>query len=674
MLSTAIRLYRWFSAPGQTRSLRRHPHFFCPRLEILEDRLVPDAMTFVNPITGLPSVGSYTVLGNWTDLGLLGGPGPAKALPGANDTADIPVGASCTLSSLNEQGLAGLTVEGSMAVASPLSVSGNATISGSAAMTVSSQLSVSGTTSLTGSATLLIGSSSDPNAEASLDTDTFDMDSTATATVGGPSGGSNGSIDATFATLGDFALLNLGDPGTGLGGNMDVSNTMTMNGGTLIVGGAGGSGSVLDVYTLNAAGSNATTVNSGGEIDVKNTALFGGPSTVYGEIKAENGGAFDGGSVVLGGTGTVSGANGKLVAEINGSFTFFNGSTWTIGAGNPVGSALNDGQFFIGGTLNVNTALNPDGDITLDSSGLLAGSGSLDEWHDFTWNGGTLSIAGGTTIEPSSDFKMINGGTLASNLTNISSYTELQGGSSLNLTNGAIFDNAFGTTAVSIPNIVTYGGGTFINDANGTLEVQTPLTIFSPFTNTGTLDVSGGSSLTLSPSSGADELDGTLDLEGVMTLLGTFVSSNGLIVNGSEALQVGDDSGDSGSLALSQGANIFGHVEVTGSGTLTSDAQLSNEGTLTLDLGGVNSLASYQQASYGTLELQQAPSAFTTLSVTGSAALAGTVDLQYVDGYTPSSGTAFTVVTAGSIGGHFDVIPDGMTATYNPTNVILTQN
>jgi hypothetical protein len=67
-----------------------------PRLEDLEERIVLDAYTFVNPVTGLPSNGSYTVGANWTDLSNNAKNG---TVPGANDTADIPVGASCTVTS-----------------------------------------------------------------------------------------------------------------------------------------------------------------------------------------------------------------------------------------------------------------------------------------------------------------------------------------------------------------------------------------------------------------------------------------------------------------------------------------------------------------------------------------------------------------------------------------------
>ncbi len=48
--------------------------------------------------------------------------------------------------------------------------------------------------------------------------------------------------------------------------------------------------------------------------------------------------------------------------------------------------------------------------------------------------------------------------------------------------------------------------------------------------------------------------------------------------------------------------------------------------------------------------------------------------MDFEDGYTPTSGTVFTVLKAGSIGAGFDQTPPDMTATYYPTSVTLTQD
>jgi hypothetical protein len=309
---------------------RRQTRYVRPRLEDLEERIVPDAYGFQDPNTGAPSIGAYTTGALWTDF-----TNPLKdgTVPGANDTADIPVGAVCTLDDGETvRGLTSLSVEGSMALAS--------------------QLIVSGTTSLStaggGAGTMTIGSSNSQE-EAKFTTNTFNDNGT--ATVGEPSAaGSSAEIDAVFLNVGNTSggagLLNIGDPGSGHAGSVDVSNTTTVNGGsTLFVGGTD-SGGTLDTLSITSSG--ATTVNTKGEMDIQATGTFAGSTTVTGTIKAENVNDVNGAGVVLDGTGSVSGSDGKLIAEINASFTFVATSAWTIGGGNPVGSALNEGTFIRG--------------------------------------------------------------------------------------------------------------------------------------------------------------------------------------------------------------------------------------------------------------------------------------------------------------------------------------
>jgi hypothetical protein len=81
------------------------------------------------------------------------------------------------------------------------------------------------------------------------------------------------------------------------------------------------------------------------------------------------------------------------------------------------------------------------------------------------------------------------------------------------------------------------------------------------------------------------------------------------------------------------------------------------------------------QTSSAQLTLQAAsPSMYSSLNVTGDADLGGTLNLDFVDGYTPASGDTFTVLTAGSIDNQFNVTPPNMTATYGPVFITLTQD
>jgi hypothetical protein len=138
-------------------------------------------------------------------------------------------------------------------------------------------------------------------------------------------------------------------------------------------------------------------------------------------------------------------------------------------------------------------------------------------------------------------------------------------------------------------------------------------------------------------------------------------------------LKIGDPSA-AGTWALSGGALLSGFVEVTSSGTMTGGS-VTNNGNLKLDAGSADLLASYLQTSSGTL-VEEAPFAGgnTPLMVSGNAQLSGTLELDFVGGYTPASGDAFTVVSAGSISAHFDTTPDNMTVAYGPGIVTATEN
>ncbi len=531
----------------------------------------------------------------------------ATQLPGEADTATIPAGAVCTLSSATTQSIQSLSVSGTLTLGSP-----------------------------------------------------------------SPSG-ETGTIDAVMASVGLGGILDIGDPGAGTAGDLTVSGLMSVMGGVMSVGGVNGSGGTLDVNTMTSSFSMTPNinVNTGGEIEVKTSAGLSGDTVVAGgEIKAENINDTQGAAVTLGGTGSVSGT-GKLSAEINASFTFASGGTWTIGLGNPVGSALNDGQFYVEGTLLFDTNIQPAGDITLSSGGTISGTGSYTDGTTFTWEGGTLGPAGGTTIFSSGDFKTVGPGTniytLGASLLNESAFTDLGGSGTLVLNSGVIFDNAVGTVDVSLSSIVDAGimGGSGLFENTGgtgsTLDFQapssTPTVIAANFTNLGILEVVGSSAATLAPSFGAtDDLDGSLSLEGDLTLEGAIAAPSGLLVNpGGGSLKIGS-SNFSSTLTLGSGSTsvLDGNVEVTKTGTLTgSSAVTVGTGTLTLDLGSVTSIGSYQQDSTGTLALQAAMDPMPTsssLTVSGSAQLAGAVSMDFLNGYTPTSGTVFTVLKAGSIG------------------------
>jgi hypothetical protein len=94
---------------------RRQARFVRPRLEGLEERIVPDAYQWTGAFSP-----DFTDPSNWDDL-----TNPLhQGVPGSMDTADIPLSGNnaCVLNSTTDQTVAGLTVEGGFTVNSKLSV------------------------------------------------------------------------------------------------------------------------------------------------------------------------------------------------------------------------------------------------------------------------------------------------------------------------------------------------------------------------------------------------------------------------------------------------------------------------------------------------------------------------------------------------------------------------
>jgi hypothetical protein len=435
---------------------------------------------------------------------------------------------------------------------------------------------------------------------------------------------------------------------------LNSTSTQTVAG--LTVGGRLDVGSKLSVTTLSTAQGSIFNVLSGGEVDVLGSGDLGGGGTISGQIDAQ------------------------------GSYVTFDPTSSMTAA---TGATLSGSLFNVFGPLNVTGALTESANMVLDNNGgsmlgSLTGTGSITDGAEFDWDGGAIGLtgSGGLTFIASaylkiqgSDAKTLSAGTL----TNQCNGSEIGGTGGLTIDPGATFDNLGNPTCnLTIPTISTIGSGVFINDADAFLNAQGATTIFGNFINRGTLTVDTGSTLTISSgSSPTDDLDGTIQLNGDLILRGTISSPTGFIEDaGGGTLKIGDGSA-AGVLTIGSGyeALLDGFMEVTSTGRLTGPGEVYNNGKLTLDVGATTSIGSYQQTSTGTLDEQASgPGQNPVLTVSGNAQLSGTLELDFIDGYTPRSGDAFTILTAGSIGAHFDTTPDNMTVAYGPTSVTATEN
>ena len=101
---------------------------------------------------------------------------------------------------------------------------------------------------------------------------------------------------------------------------------------------------------------------------------------------------------------------------------------------------------------------------------------------------------------------------------------------------------------------------------------------------------------------------------------------------------------------FSNTGSVTGTITLTGSGTYAQ----GGGGSFDVEIGGANQ--------------------FDTVAVQGAATLAGSLNLTLTNGYTPTVGTQFTIMTFASESGQFASVTSGWSVSYNPTSVVATYN
>ncbi|MFM8479114.1 MAG: autotransporter-associated beta strand repeat-containing protein, partial [Planctomycetaceae bacterium] len=189
--------------------------------------------------------------------------------------------------------------------------------------------------------------------------------------------------------------------------------------------------------------------------------------------------------------------------------------------------------------------------------------------------------------------------------------------------------------------------GTDITQIAGPNLVQSALQLDASAVDVqaGVLDLAGS----LTGTAGLTKLgSGTLILTGPASFTGGTVVQSG-------ALQVDGDYSSTDAVSIDASAILAGDGSIGGSVSL---AGLLNPGQLAGASAPIGDLqvASLSMTSGSTLKFQIAGGAagqFDTLSVTGAAALNGTLAIELTGGYTPAAGTIFQVLSAGSTSGQF---------------------
>jgi hypothetical protein len=359
-------------------------------------------------------------------------------------------------------------------------------------------------------------------------------------------------------------------------------------------------------------------------------------------------------------------------------------------------------EVFAHATLNLNHGVNlttSNAVIVLDG----ANPNFVNVAHLAT-NGGSLTVQDSGSLTLAGTFT--NSGTLAVDATSSLTLT----GSLSNFANGTLTGGTFliaGTLKFPNANIVTNAASLVLdgsgpgqvldqngnsglanlaaNAATGSLAVQNGETFATAgdFNNLGTLSIDGTSTFTVSGNlANFDPNSGTLN-GGTFVVAGTFQFTGAnvitdaatLVLDGTGPGQILDENGNNG-LANLAAIAAGGKLTLQNGYMLTTAGDLANFGYLLIDATSQLAVSgNYTQDVAATLEIQLDGIGGTSgqLNIAGAANLNGTLTLTPVNGYVPSTGDSFAILTFGTRNGSdFANPPAGFSESFDDGNGILT--
>ena len=450
--------------------------------------------------------------------------------------------------------------------------------------------------------------------------------------------------------------------------------------------------SLLSIAELNSVGTPGDSVaaSSGGTVDLEDGSLTM-PASGSGEII----------NVPQSPTG--------LVIDLETTGTLTGNTTFNLPADTTVD--IIGGTFTGGATFNVpgGSTVDLTGGETVTYGGTLVGSGL----GTVQLSSGELDVAlGGLTLNFAGNMFQWTGGEISSalgNLTNLGTMN-LPGSNEKDFWNDGILDN-FGTIIQAGGNLGLHSDGTTAttveNEAgafyllDGDADFDNPHGGPTALTNAGTIRKTGGTGVStllingLIDNTGTIEADsGTLSLDsntitqvsGSALTGGTWNALNGATLEFPAGTAITTNDGNvtlnrSGStiVGIAGLAANGGTFTVTGGANFTTAGDFTNSGSLTVGAGSTLTVAGYfSQASTGTLNVQIGGSPGSgllgVLAVDDVATLAGAFNLALVNGFGPSAGQDFPVVSFSSSTGaftSFSGLNPFFTETLNPTSFDL---
>jgi hypothetical protein len=485
-----------------------------------------------------------------------------------------------------------------------------------------------------------------------------------------------------------LAALVLDAPLSVSGGALSVpslssSQLVTINGGTLTL--ADGSNAAFPLSITSG------TLHVVGDLDLQQTlTMTGGSLIVDGSLTVAGAVSLAGATATLAvadnmhAADTLSWSGGNF--NVNGNLTIDGAAATTSGSFSVGGDAVMNSMLTLGRTF-INNALVPSN---------LYVAGNLELHDTLAFNGGTLHDA--TLV-------MLDGAQISVPVVYHGGVVSGPGGIPID---GTVQETSGTLDNVTIASDVGFGSELHYVVRNGFLTYLFPyLTITNGLTLNANLTLGnssgyGGLRFTGSPAQLLDGI-GSVTFGSHVTLLqnpsvensltGNFSIGPDILVHGSKGKISGraaadvvtnqgtisaDVAGGTFSLGTTGGFINQGTVQAAG-GAITAKFSAPNEGIVAAKAGSTLTISgAYTQAATGTTRIEvagTAPSQYGKVNVTGAATLAGLLQVVYAGGFSPANGNAFNVLSYASRTGTFGTIDgSGVTFTpaYGPTSLTLT--
>jgi len=401
-------------------------------------------------------------------------------------------------------------------------------------------------------------------------------------------------------------------------GTFDIRNNNGLTG----IGGGGGNPVFNNSGTLRKSAGTGTSVidrnitfnNIHGtiQVDTGTLVLAGGLTT--------RGGTGDGGTLVVAPGATLQLTDGTNDAVYHGTYMGSGEGTVLLSGGNLAPDVFNTGLTF-----------NFPGSMFQWTGGAIGGYQSAVP----VTNAGTMTVAGSANKATYGNFN----------------------------NNGTLIHTGSGSLAVSAPN----GGGSFSNNPGATYDLQSDADVAygAGLNNFGLLKKSGGAGISAveAPFQNA----GAVEVNSGTIQFAQFNQTGGMInLNG-------------GNLTFTNEA-VFGGGSVVGTGTISGNVR-NNGATFApgFSPGKITVSGNYTQGANGILTLEIGGAApgtqYDQLQVSGTAALAGTLNVSAINGFQPAQGDTFQLLAGGSFTGAFSTInTTGFTGavTYTSSGITLT--